>query len=295
MALKISDIENHFWSDYREIVKLDDILKKIMIDDLPLEFILNKLDGIKNNLQDEDHEINFILIEKSNNSKDIQNRKIFDNLHSVLYGYEIRTLKIFYENFSIDEIYETFYKQGFFISLKEPAEKELLERKNRIIEFISNIRRNLSSLDVYLWKSDVDSLVDDFSSDDNTYIKYNHYLDGDRSSDYKELKETEEFETSGACDLAFDLWRKDKDNFIKRLKSKRDNDYQIELNKEVSGKSETSYLNIIQALKDELLNGKERFKNQDDLVKFLSDKYIGYTGLSETNLREKFAKANKIQ
>lgn len=39
--------------------------------------------------------------------------------------------------------------------------------------------------------------------------------------------------------------------------------------KEVSGKSKTSYLNIIQALKDELIeNGK--FENQTELIEFLS-------------------------
>ncbi|MDY4480494.1 MAG: hypothetical protein SPE33_10775 [[Pasteurella] aerogenes] len=64
--------------------------------------------------------------------------------------------------------------------------------------------------------------------------------------------------------------------------------------KEISGKSETSYLNIIQVLKDELLT-TGKYKNQDDLISELSSKYIGYQGLSESNLRTKFAKANNIK
>ncbi|VEB25938.1 Uncharacterised protein [Actinobacillus lignieresii] len=64
--------------------------------------------------------------------------------------------------------------------------------------------------------------------------------------------------------------------------------------KEIKGKSETSYLNIIQALKDELL-ADEKFKNQSELITFLADKYQGYTGLTESNLRDKFAKANQIK
>lgn len=64
--------------------------------------------------------------------------------------------------------------------------------------------------------------------------------------------------------------------------------------KEVFGKSETSYLNIIQALKEELLNNAE-FKNQSDLISYLSEKYTGYQGLTEGNLRTKFAKANLIK
>lgn len=65
-------------------------------------------------------------------------------------------------------------------------------------------------------------------------------------------------------------------------------------NKEVTDKSETSYLNIIQALKDELL-ATGNHKNQADLIEFLSEKYQGYTGLTSSNLRDKFAKANQIK
>ncbi|MDO4431396.1 MAG: hypothetical protein Q4B95_08965 [Lonepinella koalarum] len=65
-------------------------------------------------------------------------------------------------------------------------------------------------------------------------------------------------------------------------------------NKEINQKSETSYLNIIQALKDELL-ATGNHKNQSELIEFLSGKYQGYTGLTESNLRDKFAKANQIK
>lgn len=64
--------------------------------------------------------------------------------------------------------------------------------------------------------------------------------------------------------------------------------------KVLNPKSETSYLNIIQALKDELL-AEGKFKNQSELITFLADKYQGYTGLTESNLRGKFAKANQIK
>lgn len=63
---------------------------------------------------------------------------------------------------------------------------------------------------------------------------------------------------------------------------------------EIAKKSETSYLNIIQALKDELL-ATGSYKNQADLIESLAGKYQGYTGLTESNLRDKFAKANQIK
>lgn len=64
--------------------------------------------------------------------------------------------------------------------------------------------------------------------------------------------------------------------------------------KEIKGRSESCYLNIIQALKDELLTCTE-FVNQSELIDYLSDKYQGYAGLTNGNLRDKFSKANQIR
>lgn len=100
-------------------------------------------------------------------------------------------------------------------------------------------------------------------------------------------------------DEIFLFYRPHLDEFINNIKNKCQDSSNIKsdeynkLEREISGKSETSYLNIIQALKDELLmNG---FENQDALIGHLSDRYQGYTGLSEANLRDKFSKANKIK
>lgn len=66
-------------------------------------------------------------------------------------------------------------------------------------------------------------------------------------------------------------------------------------NKEISGKSETSYLNIIGALLETALQGGQ-FKDQEALIKHLSSLYQGYAGLSERNLKGKFAAAkNSLQ
>ena len=67
-----------------------------------------------------------------------------------------------------------------------------------------------------------------------------------------------------------------------------------ESSREISGKSETSYLNLIQALK-ELCLSENSFGNQEELIVYISEQYQGYTGLSEANLRDKFSKANKIK
>lgn len=64
--------------------------------------------------------------------------------------------------------------------------------------------------------------------------------------------------------------------------------------REISGKSKTSYLNLIQALKEVCLS-ENSFGNQEELIGYISEQYQGYTGLSEANLRDKFSKANKIK
>lgn len=100
-------------------------------------------------------------------------------------------------------------------------------------------------------------------------------------------------------DEIFLFYRPHLDEFINNIKNKRQDssnlksDEHNKLEREISGKSETSYLNIIQALKDELL--MKGFENQDALIAYLSEQYQGYTGLSEANLRDKFSKANKIK
>ncbi|MDP8185416.1 hypothetical protein [Phocoenobacter skyensis] len=62
----------------------------------------------------------------------------------------------------------------------------------------------------------------------------------------------------------------------------------------ISGKSETAYLNLIHALKETCLSN-ETFENQEKLIKDLSEMYTGYTGLSESNLRDKFSKSKDLK
>lgn len=295
MKLLFSDINDCFWRDYQEVIKLETFIAQLKKDDLPFDFILTKLDEVKKFLSEKEHEINFFFIKKEQEPTIFQGRKVFDEPSSYVNGDSIQTFKVFFNEFISSDIYEKHYKHGYFISMREPTKVFLEEQEQRINKFIYNIRNDLSNFDVYLFKNDIDSLVEgiSFSSDDIFFLKYHYSYDGDRSEDYIDEKNYEEFNNSGACDLAYELWKENKDTFLTKLKAKRPNN-EIEPTKEVSGKSETSYLNIIQALKDELLKDKERFKTQDDLIKYLSEQYQGYTGLSDTNLREKFAKANKI-
>lgn len=299
MKLKISEIKNQFWGNYRKIVKLDTVIS-LLSRNAPLDFILTELDRVKMELKRKDHEINFIMIDKKDKPKEIEGKLIFDNIRYVLDGmFDIQTFKLFYEQYSISDIYNEFYKNNECTSFVEDKSNKtnFEEFIDKQIEGLNGIRNDLKSNDVYLLKTDLDSLIDDIQLTNNDiFFIYNYGgIDGDKSDDFEFLQNMSEFEQCGACDLAFDIWVKDKDNFLKNLKNANSKNQVSEgQNKEVTQKSETSYLNIIQALKDELLN-RGLFENQSSLISYLSNSYTGYTGLSETNLREKFSKANKIK
>ncbi len=66
------------------------------------------------------------------------------------------------------------------------------------------------------------------------------------------------------------------------------------IEKEVKGKSETSYLNLILALKEVCLSDNI-FKNQEELIIYLASTYQGYVGMSESNIRDKFAKSSHFK
>lgn len=299
MKLKISEIKNQFWGNYRKIVKLDTVIS-LLSRNAPLDFILTELDRVKMELKRKDHEINFIMIDKKDKPKEIEGKLIFDNIRYVLDGMlDIQTFKLFYEQYLISDIYNEFYKNNECTSFVEDKSNKtnFEEFIDKQIEGLNGIRNDLKSNDVYLLKTDLDSLIDDIQLTNNDiFFIYNYGgIDGDKSDDFEFLQNMSEFEQCGACDLAFDIWVKDKDNFLKNLKNANSKNQVSEgQNKEVTQKSETSYLNIIQALKDELLN-RGLFENQSSLISYLSNSYTGYTGLSETNLREKFSKANKIK
>ncbi|EQA13982.1 hypothetical protein Q7472_05610 [Glaesserella parasuis] len=68
----------------------------------------------------------------------------------------------------------------------------------------------------------------------------------------------------------------------------------VSIGKEIKGKSETSYLNLILALKEVCLSDN-KFKNQEELIFYLVSTYQGYVGMSESNIRDKFAKSSHFK
>lgn len=308
MKININRLENDFLSKYGAAIKLDKIIDTIKQTNVPIEYLYSKLAEIKANLQRTHHEINFILIDKSYVPKDFNGTQIFDEVNSYLDGDDILCFELFDDAYSIDYIYQKYYINipiyGYYADelTKEAIEEE---RKNRFYPFLNTVRDSLKDCDILLLKSDVDCLFEDLSINysDIMYIKDSYRFNGDRKQDFEEFQLWDAFQNvDTSTDYIFDLWVNDKDKktFFDRLEikissSKTQNKHQtIDINKEPSLKSETSYLNIIQALKDELLECST-LKNQDDLIKYLTDKYTGYSGLSEANLRDKFAKANKIK
>lgn len=205
MKFNLAEIEGKFLKENREIVKLETVIRKLQEkSELPLEFILDKLDEIKKELQQRKHEINFVLIDKNLPPKNVFNKSYFDDV-SILDGFSVETFKVFFSCCPID-IYNSYYKN-----------KKGLEG---IIKFdFDELIKAVGENDVYLLKTDVETLSDEIQiSDDEVFFIPNYLgIDGNDSQNYQDEKDCNEFDESGACDLAFDLWLSDKANFATNL------------------------------------------------------------------------------
>lgn len=311
MKLNISNLEDSFLVGCSEAVKLDKIMALVKQKSVPIKYILPKLTEIKAGLKKIEHEINFILIDKSYTPKKFNGIVIFDEVKTYFSGDDVLCFELFDDTYSIDDIYQKYYIDISTYRISgEFSKEEIEERKKRIYSFLNTVRDELKNCDVYLLKSDIDSLFDKLTINhsDIAYIKNGYLFNGNRSQEFKKDQLWEEFNEESqklgrfGIDDIFELWCNDDDKktFFDRIEVKTSSSQtqrkpkNIDINKELTPKSKTSYLNIIQALKDELIECGT-YKNQDELIKHLSEKYSGYSGLSESNLRDKFAEANKIK
>lgn len=96
MKLKLSEINSQFWEGYREVINLDSVICELS-KNAPLDFVLTKLDEIKASLHKREHEINFLMIEKNREYKEIENRKVFDSVDFILAFYGVCYLALFKE------------------------------------------------------------------------------------------------------------------------------------------------------------------------------------------------------
>lgn len=305
MKLDINNLQDYFLGQYSEGIKLETLITLIHPENIPIDFIYTQLAKNKADLEENNHFINFILIKKEYTPKKFNERFLFDEVESYMLGIDILCFEIFNDSYSIDYIYQKYYKNLPVLNLGELTDElKKKERKDHIYSFLNDVRGGIKNCDVYLLLSDVDCLIENLKANnkDIIYIKDGYKFNGDRSEDFKNEQLWEEFQRKDTItDYIFDLWieEENRDDFFERLKAKIlskkvSSNLDLDPSKEVTGKSETSYLNIIQALKDELL-ASSKYKTQDELIKSISEKYAGYTGLSETNIREKFAKANRIK
>lgn len=221
MKFNLAELENKFLIENREIVKLETVIRKLQEkSNLPLDFILNELDKIKKKLRPQRHEINAILIDRNKEPKIIFKKNYFDEINSILDGYSITTFKIFFNQYDPHDIYENHYR-------------EKIKGLEGIIKFnFDELIKALSETEVYLLKSDVETLSDEIQiSDDEVFFIPNYLgIDGNDSQHYQDEKDCNEFDESGACDLAFELWLSDKANFATNLNGlKQANDRIAEL------------------------------------------------------------------
>ena len=205
MKFNLADLENKFLTENREIVKLETVLRKLQEkSNLPLDFILAELDKIKRELQQQKHEINIILIDINKKPEIVFLKNYFNEINLILDGNIFTTFKLLFQQYNIQE-------------------KHYREKVN---DFGGVIKINLDELvkalnesEAYLLKSDVEMLSDEIQiSDDEVFFVPNFLgIDGNNSENYATEKNYDDFCNSGACDLAFDLWLADKENYAANL------------------------------------------------------------------------------
>lgn len=294
--MNINNISSSYLEQYLAIISLDRVIEIIQSKDsnIPISFIIQQLDKKRRSLFEIEHYTPFIFIKKNypiiNNLYGNKKFYIFDNdeendffyLNDYLASYYTFNA-LHYVDFNIDDIVDECYKI-FNLFSKENIRKNILD-----------IRAEIKNYDVFMLLSDIKTLVEGivFEEDDVFYI--HKYIDLERAN-----KSAEFFE-----DQVYEEEKTTLENENQHLRTKlAEAEHQIKQlrlmlahqadSKIINGKSETAYLNIIQALKDELL-ATGNYKNQADLIESLAGKYQGYTGLAESNLRGKFAKANQIK
>lgn len=204
MGLDVSKLEEIILSEYREIIAVETVIKKLKENNLPLDIVLDKLDETLQELQERDHVVNFILFDKEEKPYELLGKQCFDDVKYIT-AHSIKTFKLFFDGYDINEVYEEYYSNKHF-------------SESYFIDAINSLIKNHK---IYLLKTDVLALLDNFSIDDNEIILVKNCigLDGNQSEDWQSEKNFEEFIDSGTCDLAFELWLDDRQGFMDKLSS----------------------------------------------------------------------------
>lgn len=207
MGLDVSKIEEMVLSEYSEIIRLDTIFNKLKAYDLPFDIVLDKLDEALTDLRGKDYFVKFILFDKGTEPYKLLGRKYFDIVKRIESSYSLRTFKLFFDDYSLEDIFYRYYKP------KPP----FIFRFN----YLRVARKLIKDHNIFLLKTDVLALLDNFSiaEDDIFLIKNFEDLGCNHYKDWKSEQDYNEFSESKVCDLAFELWLDDKQGSIDKLRN----------------------------------------------------------------------------
>lgn len=293
--MNINNISSSYLEQYLAIISLDRVIEIIQSKDpnIPISFIIQQLDKKRRSLFEIEHYTPFIFIKKNspiiNNLYGNKKFYIFDNdddffyLNDYLASYYTFNA-LHYVDSNIDDVVDECYKT-FKIFSKENIRKNILD-----------IRAEIKNHDVFMLLSDIKTLVEGIVLEEDDVFYIHKYIDLERANKSAEFFEDQVYEEEQTA----------LENENQHLRTKlAEAEHQIKQlrlmlapqadSKIINGKSETAYLNIIGALLETSLQS-DKFENQNALIEYLSNHYQGYSGLSERNLKGKFAAAkNSLQ
>ena len=228
--MDLSAINKAFHSDFLEVIKFDLLIDLIKRGNPPLtiSFIIDSLDVERGKLEKIDHAIPLIFVDKKNNFETINGKSFIPPIGDTAYDWSKLDVP-FGANVEIIPAYNYVeWRWGLTFKLLNyyPINRAMVyasidsENKQGIFKtfksfdvWLDELHSNLKRDDVYILKRDALSLISDLVIPDEgvLLIKYNRFIDGlNGSEEFLDMKAYEEFQNSGACDVAFEVWKKDK-------------------------------------------------------------------------------------
>ncbi|MCQ9121930.1 hypothetical protein MUU45_001486 [Rodentibacter pneumotropicus] len=235
--MDLSTISKTFDADFLEVIKFDNLIALIQAKapNISISFIIESLEKERKKLEKIDHYIPLIFIEKNTIFETINGKKFIPPIGETIYDwsklYEERTEKEVMPTYNYLECgfgvtfnllnYYPRNREVVYASIDSSDRQGAFETFDSFNTWLNKFHSNLENDDIYILKRDALSLVSDLVIPDENIllIKYNRFIDRcNRSEDFFDEKEYDEFE-AGACGLAFDIWKKDKNIFEKIIQS----------------------------------------------------------------------------
>lgn len=231
--MMLSSITEHFNSNFLEVIKFDALIEliKTASPNISTQFIIDSLDVEREKLESIDHDIPLIFVRKNVTFEIINGKNFIPPVGNTIYDWgrffdneekEIMPTYDYQEwNYGLTFKLLNYYpinRSTVYAGINLSNRRGIFETFDFFNEWLDKFHSNLEQDDIYILKQDALSLISDLiiPNEHVFLIQYNRFIAScNRSDEFFDMGAYEEFQNSGACDLAFEIWTKDKEIFEK--------------------------------------------------------------------------------